>query len=66
LIVTLIDIQDDIPIGLWAHEHCPSFTGWVVVDNSPTELSVDYRFHFDDERDVLNFIMRWQGQYETV
>ena len=58
-VVTLIDVRDDVPIGLWAQEHCPSFTGWV-------EVGADYRFYFDDERDSLNFIMRWQGQYESV
>jgi hypothetical protein len=66
LIVTLVDVQDDIPIGLWAYEHCPSFTGWLVVDNSPARFCMDYRFYFEDERDGLNFIMRWQGQYNTV
>ena len=65
-VVTLIDVEDDIPIGLWAKEHCPSFTGWVVIDMSPQALCTDYRFYFEDERDMLNFIMRWQGQYDQT
>lgn len=65
-VVTLIDVQDDIPIGLWAKEHCPSFTGWLVIGMTPSSLDTDYRFYFDDERDVVNFIMRWQGQNASV
>ena len=65
-IVTLIDVQDDIPIGLWAREHCASFTGWLVIDMAPDSLNTDYRFYFNDEKDVINFIMRWQGQYASV
>lgn len=65
MIITLIDIDDDIQIGQWAHENCPSFTGWLIVDtfHDPNSSSIeDYRFYFTDERDALNFIMRWQGQ----
>lgn len=65
-IVTLIDVEDDLPIGLWAHENCPSFTGWIVVDMPPESLSTDYRFYFEDERDMINFILRWQGQNAGV
>lgn len=63
-LVTLVDVEDDIPIGLWAYEHCPSFTGWLVVNVLNEQM--DYRFYFEDERDVTNFIMRWQGQYASV
>jgi hypothetical protein len=63
-IVTLIDAQNDIDIAKWAQTYCTSFTGWLVVDMTPSTFNVDYRFYFDDERDALNFIMRWQGQYE--
>ena len=65
-VVTLIDVQDDIPIGLWAKEHCPSFSGWLVIDCAPQALNTDYRFYFEDERDMINFIMRWQGQYDQT
>jgi hypothetical protein len=65
-IVTLLDVEDDIPIALWAKENCTSFTGWLVVDMAPDSLNTDYRFYFEDDRDVTNFIMRWQGQYESV
>lgn len=65
-IVTLLDVQDDIPIALWAQEYCPSFTGWLVIDMAPDSLNTDYRFYFEDDRDVTNFIIRWQGQYESI
>ena len=65
-VVTLIDVEDDIPIALWAKEHCASFTGWLVIDMAPDSLSTDYRFYFDNEPDVINFIMRWQGQYASL
>lgn len=65
-IVTLIDVQDDIPIALWAQEHCASFTGWLVIDTDHDSLNTDYRFYFEDDRDVTTFIMRWQGQYESI
>ena len=60
-VVTLIDVEDDIPIGLWAKEHCSSFTGWLIIDMAPDSLSTNYKFYFDNESDVINFIMRWQG-----
>lgn len=63
-VVTLLDVKDDVLIGRWARDYCSSFTGWMIVDMAPNSLEIDYRFYFDDERDVLNFIMRWQGQYE--
>lgn len=68
IIITLVDAQDDIPIGLWAQEHCSSFTGWITVDmseNPTVDTLMDFRFYFNDERDALTFVMRWQGQYET-
>ena len=68
-IVTLVDVLDDVEIAMWAQENCPSFTGWVVVDmlhDTDTNIIMDFRFYFEDERDVLNFIMRWQGQYHHL
>jgi hypothetical protein len=64
MIVTLVDVEDDIQIGQWAQENCPSFTGWLVVDtfHDPDADSIeDFRFYFTQEQDAMIFLMRWQG-----
>lgn len=69
VIITLEDLVDDIPIALWANEHCASFTGWLVVnmiENPATDAIMDFRFYFDSEQDALAFVMRWQGQFDTI
>ena len=59
--VTLIDIPNDVEIGIWAKEHCPSFTGWVEVGVSPERLWNNYIYYFEEEKDVVLFQLRWQG-----
>ena len=62
MIVELYDVDDDIETGLWAHENCPSFTGWIVIDGHPHD---DYtsmcKYYFVEEKDAMVFLMRWQG-----
>lgn len=59
--VTLTDVPNDIEIGLWAKEHCPSFGGWVEVGIIPERLWTDYIYYFDSEQDAVIFQLRWQG-----
>jgi hypothetical protein len=60
MIVELYDVNDDIETGLWAHRTCPSFTGWVTIDGEPHhDYRSKYKFYFDQEQDVMIFLMRW-------
>ncbi len=59
--VTLIDVADDVEIGLWAQEHCPSFGGWVEIGVNPERLWNNYVYYFENEQDVVLFQLRWQG-----
>jgi hypothetical protein len=61
--IKLFDVPDDIEIGLWAHENCPSFTGWVVIGGETLDdFLTTYKFYFNNEQDAVLFQLRWQGQ----
>lgn len=63
MIIELYDVDDDIETGLWAHENCPSFTGWVVIDGDHDDVyNTSYKFYFNEERDAVLFQLKWQGQ----
>jgi hypothetical protein len=67
--ITLYDIDEDAASS-WARNNCPSFSGWMVYNNTDPWLGLDadyewevkYEFEFYNEQEAMLFQLRWQGQ----